>query len=221
MAGGELVIRAPDENQQFHIVTTRETRRRGNREPPADAASGMIRKLTAASTPGHRLVGRAEESRAHRARRNGPRGLSELLMPAVQPAELWKETGRWDDFGISCSNARPGGPRLRVRTDPRGGHHRPRAQRVAQLQAMPVTFYQIQTKFRDEIRPRFGVMRAREFLMKDAYSFHIDEASLDATYWEMYEVYSRIFTRAGLLFRCATRVGGSRRGITCWPIQRT
>ena len=74
---------------------------------------------------------------------------------------------------------------------------------------LPVTFYQIQTKFRDEIRPRFGVMRAREFLMKDAYSFHIDAESLDKTYWEMYEVYSRIFTRAGLKFRAVRADSGA------------
>ncbi len=85
---------------------------------------------------------------------------------------------------------------------------------IRSYKQLPITFYQIQTKFRDEIRPRFGVMRAREFLMKDAYSFHIDEASLDQTYWEMYDVYSRIFERAGLRFRAVRAdsgaIGGSQ-----------
>jgi prolyl-tRNA synthetase len=80
---------------------------------------------------------------------------------------------------------------------------------IRSYKQLPITFYQIQTKFRDEIRPRFGVMRAREFLMKDAYSFHIDHASLDQTYWEMYEVYSRIFTRTGLRFRSVEADSGA------------
>ncbi len=80
---------------------------------------------------------------------------------------------------------------------------------IRSYKQLPITFYQIQTKFRDEIRPRFGVMRSREFLMKDAYSFHIDHASLDKTYWEMYEVYSRIFTRMGLRFRSVEADSGA------------
>jgi len=142
-------------------------------------------------------------------------GYLEMLMPAVQPAELWKETGRWDDFGDQLLKLHDRAGRDYVF----GPTHEEVITDLARnelrsYKQLPVTFYQIQTKFRDEIRPRFGVMRAREFLMKDAYSFHIDEASLDATYWEMYEVYSRIFTRAGLEFRAVRAdsgaIGGSQ-----------
>jgi len=142
-------------------------------------------------------------------------GYLELLMPAVQPAELWKETGRWDDFGDQLLKLHDRAGRDYVF----GPTHEEVITDLARnelrsYKQLPVTFYQIQTKFRDEIRPRFGVMRAREFLMKDAYSFHIDEASLDDTYWEMYEVYSRIFTRAGLKFRAVRAdsgaIGGSQ-----------
>jgi prolyl-tRNA synthetase len=142
-------------------------------------------------------------------------GYLELLMPAVQPAELWKETARWDDFGDQLLKLKDRGGREYVF----GPTHEEVITDLARnelrsYKQLPVTFYQIQTKFRDEIRPRFGIMRAREFLMKDAYSFHIDEASLDETYWEMYEVYSRIFTRAGLKFRAVRAdsgaIGGSQ-----------
>ena len=202
---------------KFHLMTTRET--------PADAEiashqlmlrSGMIRKLTAGIytwTPlGWRVLKKVERIVREEMDRAG---YLELLMPAVQPAELWQETGRWDDFGdqLLKINDRAGrgyvfGPtHEEVITDLARNELRSYKQ-------LPVTFYQIQTKFRDEIRPRFGVMRAREFLMKDAYSFHIDEASLDDTYWEMYEVYSRIFTRAGLKFRAVRAdsgaIGGSQ-----------
>jgi len=202
---------------KFHLMTTRET--------PADAEiashqlmlrSGMIRKLTSGIytwTPlGWRVLKKVERIVREEMDRAG---YLELLMPAVQPAELWKETGRWEDFGAQLLkiNDRAGrgyvfGPtHEEVITDLARNELRSYKQ-------LPVTFYQIQTKFRDEIRPRFGVMRAREFLMKDAYSFHIDEASLDETYWEMYEVYSRIFTRAGLLFRAVRAdsgaIGGSQ-----------
>ena len=201
----------------FHLFTTRET--------PADAEivshqlmirAGMIRKLTSGIytwTPlGLRVLRKVENIVREEMDRAG---YLEMLMPAVQPAELWEETGRWEEFG---------GQLLKIRD---------RAQRdycfgptheevvtdfvrneLRSYKQLPVTFYQIQTKFRDEIRPRFGVMRAREFLMKDAYSFHIDEASLDETYWEMYDVYSRIFERSGLRFRSVTAhsgaIGGSQ-----------
>jgi len=141
-------------------------------------------------------------------------GAIELLMPAVQPAELWQETGRWEVFG----------PQMLKITDRHnnlfcfGPTHEEVVTDIARREIrsyrqLPVNFYQIQTKFRDEVRPRFGVMRAREFLMKDAYSFHADFASLEKTYQVMYETYSRIFTRLGLRFRAVAAdtgaIGGS------------
>ncbi|MBA2648742.1 MAG: proline--tRNA ligase [Legionella sp.] len=138
----------------------------------------------------------------------------EVLMPAIQPAELWQETGRWDTFGdllltMQDSNDRAycfGPTHEEVITD----LMRTELQSYKQL---PVTFYQIQTKFRDEIRPRFGVMRAREFIMKDAYSFHVSSESLQKTYQSMYEAYCRIFDRMGLTYRAVEAdtgaIGGS------------
>ncbi|TFG85958.1 MAG: proline--tRNA ligase, partial [Chromatiales bacterium] len=141
-------------------------------------------------------------------------GALEILMPTVQPAELWQETGRWDVYGDLL---------LRIRDR----HERdycfaPTAEEVVteiarrelrSYKQLPVTYYQINTKFRDEIRPRFGVMRAREFIMKDAYSFHLDQGSLQTTYDRMADAYSRIFTRLGLRFRKvdadAGEIGGS------------
>jgi prolyl-tRNA synthetase len=142
-------------------------------------------------------------------------GALEIVMPAVQPAELWQETGRWDVYGDLL---------LRIKDR----HHRdycfaPTAEEVVtdiarrelkSYRQLPVNWYQIHTKFRDEIRPRFGVMRAREFIMKDAYSFHLDQASLEETYQRMAEAYTRIFTRLGLRFRKVDadsgEIGGSR-----------
>ncbi len=129
-------------------------------------------------------------------------GAVELLMPAVIPAELWQETGRWDVFGPQMLKIRDrherdfcfGPTHEEVVTDVA-------RREIKSYRQLPVNFYQVQTKFRDEIRPRFGVMRAREFVMKDAYSFHADYASLEQTYWQMHETYSRIFTRLGLKFR--------------------
>ncbi len=138
----------------------------------------------------------------------------ELLMPAVQPAELWQETGRWDVFGPQMLKIRDrhdnlfcfGPTHEEVITDIA-------RREIRSYRQLPINFYQIQTKFRDEVRPRFGVMRAREFLMKDAYSFHADFASLEQTYRVMYETYSRIFTRLGLQFRAVAAdtgaIGGS------------
>ena len=201
----------------FHIMTTRET--------PADAEivshqlmlrSGMIRRLTAGIyswTPlGWRVLKKVEGIVREEMDRAG---YLEMLMPAVQPSELWKETGRWDDFGAQLLKMHDRAGREYVF----GPTHEEVITDLARnelrsYKQLPVTFYQIQTKFRDEIRPRFGVMRAREFLMKDAYSFHIDEASLDDTYWDMYEVYSRIFSHAGLKFRAVRAdsgaIGGSQ-----------
>ncbi|MFA6901967.1 MAG: proline--tRNA ligase, partial [Gallionellaceae bacterium] len=138
----------------------------------------------------------------------------ELLMPAVQPAELWQETGRWEVFG----------PQMLKITDRHeklfcfGPTHEEVITDIARREVksyrqLPLNFYQIQTKFRDEVRPRFGVMRAREFLMKDAYSFHASFDSLEQTYKIMYATYSRIFTRLGLQFRAVAAdtgaIGGS------------
>ncbi len=138
----------------------------------------------------------------------------ELLMPAVQPAELWQETGRWAVFGPQMLKIKDrhdndfcfGPTHEEVITDI--------ARRdIRSYRQLPVNFYQIQTKFRDEVRPRFGVMRAREFVMKDAYSFHADYASLEQTYQAMHDTYSRIFTRLGLQFRAVAAdtgaIGGS------------
>ncbi len=141
-------------------------------------------------------------------------GAIELLMPAVQPAELWDETGRWEVFGPQMLKIKDrhnnqfcfGPTHEEVITDIA-------RREIRSYRQLPVNFYQIQTKFRDEVRPRFGVMRAREFLMKDAYSFHADFASLEKTYAVMYETYSRIFTRLGLKFRAVAAdtgaIGGS------------
>ncbi len=129
-------------------------------------------------------------------------GALELLMPAVQPKELWEETGRWAVFGpqmlkIQDRHEREfcfGPTHEEVITDIA-------RKEIRSYKQLPLNFYQIQTKFRDEIRPRFGVMRAREFMMKDAYSFHTDFASLEKTYETMYQAYSNVFTRLGLKFR--------------------
>lgn len=129
-------------------------------------------------------------------------GALEMLMPAVQPKELWEETGRWAVFGpqmlkITDRHGREfcfGPTHEEVITDLA-------RKEIRSYKQLPLNFYQIQTKFRDEIRPRFGVMRAREFMMKDAYSFHTDFASLEQTYQTMYQSYSNVFNRLGLKFR--------------------
>jgi len=138
----------------------------------------------------------------------------ELLMPAVQPAELWQETGRWEVFGPQMLKIKDrhdnlfcfGPTHEEVITDIA-------RREIKSYRQLPINFYQIQTKFRDEVRPRFGVMRAREFVMKDAYSFHANYESLEQTYRVMHETYSRIFTRLGLQFRAVAAetgaIGGS------------
>ncbi len=137
-------------------------------------------------------------------------GAIEMLMPTIQPAELWQDSGRWDKYGplllkIKDRHQREfcyGPTHEEVITDfARREFH--------SYKQLPVNYYQIQTKFRDEIRPRFGVMRAREFLMKDAYSFHMDKASLQETYDKMYETYCRIFDRLGLKFRAVQADSGA------------
>ena len=201
---------------QFHLRTSKET--------PADAEiishklmlkAGMLRKLAAGlytwSPLGLRVLRKVERVVREEMDRAGA---VELMMPTIQPKELWEETGRWQKFG----------PQLLKIKDRKEAEYcyAPTAEEVitdfarnelASYKQLPVNFYQIQTKFRDEIRPRFGVMRAREFLMKDAYSFHLDEASLDAEYRNMYDTYGRIFSRLGLKFRAVFAdtgaIGGS------------
>ncbi|BAN35927.1 prolyl-tRNA synthetase [Sulfuricella denitrificans skB26] len=137
-------------------------------------------------------------------------GAVELLMPAVVPAELWQETGRWDVFGPQMLKIKDrherdfcfGPTHEEVITDVA-------RREIKSYRQLPVNFYQVQTKFRDEIRPRFGVMRAREFVMKDAYSFHANFPSLEQTYQVMYDTYSRIFTRLGLKFRAVAADTGA------------
>jgi len=138
----------------------------------------------------------------------------EMLMPVVQPAELWQESGRWDVFGPELLRF--------VDRHERGFCLGPTHEEVITDMArrelrsyrqLPVTFYQIQTKFRDEIRPRFGVMRSREFIMKDAYSFHLDQACLEQTYQRMYQAYAAVCSRLGLRYRAVEAdtgaIGGS------------
>ena len=137
-------------------------------------------------------------------------GALELLMPAVQPAELWQESKRWEQYGPELLRFKD-----RKQTDfVIGPTHEEVVTDIARNQIksyrqMPVNFYQIQTKFRDEIRPRFGVMRGREFTMKDAYSFDKDQAGLQASYQKMFDAYVRIFTRIGLEFRAVNADSGS------------
>jgi prolyl-tRNA synthetase len=190
------------------------------RDVPADAEvishrlmlrAGMIRRLAAglyswlpmglrALRKAERIV-REEMDRA---------GALELIMPTVQPAELWKESNRWIKYGPELLRFKDRHEREFVY----GPTHEEVITDIARRELrsykqLPVNFYQIQSKFRDEIRPRFGVMRAREFVMKDAYSFHIDEPSLAEGYRAMFEAYTRIFTRMGLKFRAAQADGGS------------
>ncbi len=183
-----------------------------SKEVPADAEivshqlmlrAGMIEKLGSGLYTwlplGLRVVRNVE--RIVREEMNGIGGM-EVLMPAIQPAELWQESGRWEQYGPELL-------RLRDRHD-RDFCFGPTHEEVitdfirrelSSYRLLPLTYYQIQTKFRDEIRPRFGVMRAREFIMKDAYSFHLSQGSLEETYLDMRGAYTRIFERLGLEFR--------------------
>ena len=189
---------------QFLLSTLKET--------PADAEiishqlmlrAGMIRRVAAGIYNwlplGLRVLRKVETIIREEMDRAGAQ---ELLMPAIQPAEFWQESGRWEEYG----------PELLRLTDRHqrefcfGPTHEEVItdlirREIRSYRQLPATFYQIQTKFRDEIRPRFGVMRAREFLMKDAYSFHSNTESLDQTYDIMHDAYSRIFTRLGLEYR--------------------
>lgn len=197
---------------QFHLHTSKET--------PAEAEivshklmlkAGMIRKLAAGlytwSPLGLRVLRKVE--RAVREEMNAA-GAIEVLMPSVQPKELWEETGRWEKFG---------GQLLKIQDRKEAWYcYGPTHEEVitdfarnelASYKQLPVNFYQIQTKFRDEIRPRFGVMRAREFLMKDSYSFHLTDEDLGLEYRNMYDTYGRIFTRLGLKFRAVAADSGA------------
>ncbi len=202
---------------RFPLGTTKET--------PADAEiishqlmlrAGMIRRLAAGLYTwmplGLRVLRKVEAIVREEMNRSGA---VEVLMPAVQPAELWQESGRWKEYGPELLRLQDrhqrdfcfGPTHEEVITDLV-------RREVRSYKQLPVNLYQIQTKFRDEIRPRFGVMRAREFLMKDAYSFHLDGESLQQTYQVMYDTYSRIFTRTGLKFRAVLADTGSIGGDT-------
>ncbi len=190
------------------------------KEVPSDAEvishklmirAGMIRKLSAGLynwLPMGLRVLRKVENIVREEMNNA--GAQELLMPTVQPAELWQESGRWKQYGpeLLRMNDRHqrefcfGPTHEEVITDIF-------RKEVRSYKQLPINFYQIQTKFRDEIRPRFGVMRSREFIMKDAYSFHIDHDSLNDTYQIMHKAYCKIFDRIGLNYRPVSADAGS------------
>src|ERR1700749_3298299 len=137
-------------------------------------------------------------------------GALEGVMPVFQPAELWQESSRWQAYGPELLRLKD----RHARDFVAGPTHEEVITDIARRELksyrqLPVNYYQIQTKFRDEVRPRFGVMRAREFILKDAYSFHADEASLQETYRVMYDTYTRIFTRMGLTFRAVRADSGA------------
>ncbi len=197
---------------QYPINTTKET--------PAEAEiishqlmlrAGLIRRLAAGlyswlpmglrSLQKVERIVREEMNRA---------GAFELVMPVIQPAELWQESGRWTEYGPELLRIKDRHQRDFVA----GPTHEEVITDIARRELrsyrqLPVNFYQVQTKFRDEVRPRFGVMRAREFIMKDAYSFHLDEQSLREGYRAMYDAYTRIFTRTGLTFRAVRAHSGA------------
>ncbi|HYL70900.1 MAG TPA: proline--tRNA ligase, partial [Candidatus Dormibacteraeota bacterium] len=197
---------------QYPINTLKET--------PAEAEvvshqlmlrAGLIRRLAAglySGLPlGLRVLQRVERIIREEMNRAGA---FELVMPVVQPAELWQESGRWTKYGPELLRIKDRHQRDFVA----GPTHEEVITDIARRELksyrqLPVNFYQIQTKFRDEVRPRFGVMRAREFIMKDAYSFHLDEESLRAGYRAMYDAYTRIFTRTGLKFRAVRADSGA------------
>ena len=201
---------------RYHLATVKEV--------PADAEiishklmlrAGMIRKLASGiytwAPLGLRVLRKVEAIVREEMNRAGA---IEMLMPSIQPQELWEETGRWEKFG---------GQLLKIKDRKDAGYcYGPTHEEVVtdfarnelkSYKQLPINFYQIQTKFRDEIRPRFGIMRAREFLMKDAYSFHADAESLATEYRNMYDTYTRIFSRLGLRFRAVDAdtgaIGGS------------
>lgn len=202
----------PMRTTQFPLNTVKET--------PADAEiishqlmirAGLIRKLAAGLYSwlplGLRVLRKVETiTRAEMEKA----GALEVLMPTLQPAELWQETGRWEQYGPELARLKDrherdfclGPTHEEIITDLARNE-------LKSYKQLPITFYQIQTKIRDEIRPRFGVMRSREFIMKDAYSFHLDQASLQASYDTMYRAYSNIFNQLGLTFRAVIADSGS------------
>ncbi len=197
---------------QYPINTTKET--------PAEAEvmshqlmlrAGLVRRVAAGIYSWLPMGLRVMRKVEHVVREEMNRaGAYELLMPAVQPAELWQESGRWSAYGPELLRLRDRHEREFVF----GPTHEEVITDIARRELrsyrqLPVNFYQIQTKFRDEVRPRFGVMRAREFIMKDAYSFHVDEESLAQGYAAMRAAYTRIFTRLGLRFRSVQADSGA------------
>ncbi len=197
---------------QFPLNTVKET--------PADAEiashqlmirAGLIRKLAAGLYTwlplGLRVMRKVEKITREEMEKTGA---LEVLMPGLQPAELWQETGRWEQYGPELA-------RLKDRHDRDfclGPTHEEiitdlARNEIKSYKQLPITYYQIQSKFRDEIRPRFGVMRSREFIMKDAYSFHLDHESLQLTYDAMYQAYTNIFNHLGLNFRAVVADSGS------------
>jgi prolyl-tRNA synthetase len=197
---------------QYLLATLKET--------PSDAVvishqlmlrAGMIRKLASGLYTwlpmGLRVMRKVE--RIVREEMDAA-GALEVLMPGIQPAELWQESGRWEQYGPELLRLKDrhgrefcaGPTHEEVITDIARNE-------LSSYKQLPINLYQIQTKFRDEIRPRFGVMRAREFIMKDAYSFHADQASLQVTYDRMHQAYCNVFTRLGLKFRPVEADNGS------------
>ncbi len=195
------------------------------KESPADAEvishqlmlrAGMIRRLAAGLYTwlplGLRILRKVENIIREEMNKSGA---IEVLMPSIQPAELWQESGRWDQYGPELLRIQDrhnrefcyGPTHEEVITDLV-------RREIRSYKQLPINYYQIQTKFRDEIRPRFGVMRAREFIMKDAYSFHTSKECLEKTYKVMYETYSNIFNRLGLEFRAVEADTGSIGGST-------
>ena len=190
------------------------------KETPSDAVvtshqlmlrAGMIRKLASGlytwMPMGLRVLKKVENVVREEMNRSGA---LEVLMPAVQPAELWQESGRWEEYGPELLRIKDrhqrdfviGPTHEEVITDLMRNE-------VSSYKQLPLNMYQIQTKFRDEIRPRFGLMRGREFLMKDAYSFHANQESLASEYQNMHDTYFRIFNRLGLNFRAVEADTGS------------
>jgi len=195
------------------------------KETPADAEiishqlmlrAGMIRKVAAGIYNllplGLRVVRKIEQIVREEMNRSGAQ---ELLMPAVQPAELWQESGRWVEYGPELQRFKD----RHQRDFCLGPTHEEVVTNIVRSEIksyrqLPLNLYHIQTKFRDEIRPRFGVMRAREFIMKDAYSFDVDLDGLQASYEKMYQAYGRIFSRCGLEFRAVSADSGAIGGST-------
>ncbi len=197
---------------QFPLNTVKET--------PADAEiashqlmirAGLIRKLAAGLYSwlplGLRVLRKVEKITRQEMEKAGA---LEVLMPGLQPAELWQETGRWEQYGPELARLKDrhgrdfclGPTHEEIITDLARNE-------IKSYKQLPITYYQVQTKFRDEIRPRFGVMRSREFIMKDAYSFHLDQESLQETYDVMYQAYTNVFNHLGLKFRAVIADSGS------------